>query len=192
MTQPRILVVPGSLRRESFNRKLAGIGAAAARDAGGAVTELDLAEYPLPIYDGDLEAGSGLPTNCQRLKDVFLRHDALLIASPEYNSGISGLLKNVIDWVSRPVPGQPPLAPFSGKVAGLVSASTGALGGLRGLVQVRSILSNIGVLVLPEQVTVPKAAEAFDAADALRDAAQADKIAKLAQRLVAVTAKLRA
>lgn len=188
---PRILVLAGSTRRGSFNRKLARLGAAAAREAGGRVTELDLREHPLPLYDGDLEAQGGLPEEAMKLKGIFLEHDALLIASPEYNSGISGVLKNAIDWVSRPVQGQPPLAAFRGKVAGLMSASTGVMGGLRGLAQLRSILSNINVLVIPEQLTVSKAAEAFAENGSLKDQAHGERLAKVAARVVEVAGRLR-
>src|SRR5262249_29719722 len=104
---PRILAFAGSTRRDSFNKKLAGIAADGARAAGAEVTFIDLRDYPLPLYDGDLEAEKGLPEQAQRLKKLFLDHDGLLISSPEYNSSISGVLKNTIDWVSRPVPGEP-------------------------------------------------------------------------------------
>lgn len=190
-TPARLLAFSGSIRKASFNRKLIAIAAAAARAAGAEVTELDLAEYELPIYHGDLEA-QGMPANARRLKDVFLAHTGLLLSCPEYNSGITPLLKNTIDWVSRPTPGERPLAGFSGKVAALMSASTGSLGGLRGLLQVRTILSNIGVLVLPDQVAVPNAAEAFDAGGALKDAAVHKRIEALAARAAEVTRKLNA
>lgn len=170
---PRVLAFAGSLRRDSYNKKLVRLAAEGARDAGAEVTYLDLRDYPLPIYDGDLEASDGLPKNARLLKELFLDHQGLLIASPEYNSSISAVLKNTIDWVSRPQAGEPPLVHFKGKVAGLMSASPGALGGLRGLVTVRSILSNIHVLVLPDQLSVGKAHELFDAAGQLTDPALA-------------------
>ena len=165
----RVLAFAGSSRKESFNKKLLRIAAAGCRDAGAEVTEIDLRDYPMPIYDGDLEASEGLPANGRRLKDLFLAHDALLIASPEYNSGTSALLKNTIDWVSRPVPGEAPLACFVGKAAGLMAASTGALGGIRGLVHLRMILGNIGVVVLPDQVAVSDAQNAFSEDGKLKD-----------------------
>ncbi len=170
---PRVLAFAGSLRRDSYNKKLVRLAAEGARDGGAEVTYLDLRDYPLPIYDGDLEASDGLPKNARLLKELFLDHQGLLIASPEYNSSISAVLKNTIDWVSRPQAGEPPLVHFKGKVAGLMSASPGALGGLRGLVTVRSILSNIHVLVLPDQLSVGKAHELFDEAGQLTDPALA-------------------
>jgi NAD(P)H-dependent FMN reductase len=124
------------------------------------------------------------------LKDVMLAHQGLLLSCAEYNSGITGVLKNAIDWASRPVPGEPSLACFNGKVAALMSASPGALGGLRGLVQVRSILGNINVIVLPEQMSVSKAHEAFDGDGRLKDAKQQESLTRIAQRLVYVLGRL--
>ena len=147
---PRILAFAGSLRRESFNKKLVPIAAKGARDAGAEVTLIDLADFPLPLFDQDLEARQGMPENGKKLKQLFIDHDGLLIASPEYNSSITAVLKNTIDWVSRPAPDEPSLVAFRSKVATLMSASPGALGGLRRLVHVRSILGNIGVIVLPD------------------------------------------
>ena len=165
----KILAFAGSARRESFNRKLIHVAAAGARDAGAEVNVIELAEYPLPIYDGDVEADEGLPEAARRLKTLFHEHDGLLLACPEYNSSITPLLKNTIDWVSRPAEGEKPLACFEGKVAGLVAASPGALGGLRGLVVVRMLLGNIRVLVVPDQAAIGKAYELFDENGALTD-----------------------
>jgi len=186
----KILAFAGSTRAGSFNKKLCTAASAALREAGSEVTQIDLRDYPMPLYDGDAEAAEGLPANARKLKELFLAHRALLLACPEYNSGPSAVLKNAIDWVSRPVPGEPSLAGFTGKVAWLVSASTGVLGGLRGLVIVRSILSNIGVLVLPEQVTVPQAASAFAENGALKEEALRQRLARGAARLVDVTRRL--
>jgi len=160
---PRILALAGSARRESLNKQLAMAAARAVEAAGLPCTWLDLADYPLPIYDGDLEEAEGLPPNAIKLKQLVRDHAGLLIASPEYNSSISPLLKNVIDWVSRSEAGAPDISPYHNKVAALVSASPGGLGGLRGLVTVRSILGNIGVTVIPEQYALRQAHSAFDA-----------------------------
>jgi chromate reductase, NAD(P)H dehydrogenase (quinone) len=167
---PRILAFAGNLRRESYNKKLERIAAAGARAAGAEVTEVDLRDYPLPVFDEDLERSAGAPENARKLKQLFVEHQGLLIAAPEYNSSITAVLKNTIDWVSRPVPGEAPLLGFTGKAAVLMSASPGGLGGLRGLVHVRSILGNIGVLVLPDQIAVAKAFEVFADDGALKDA----------------------
>ena len=188
---PKILAFAGSLRGESYNKKLVQIAVAGAQQAGAEVTYIDLREFPLPIFDEDLETAEGLPTNARRLKDLFLAHDGLLIASPEYNSSISGVLKNTIDWVSRPVTGEPPLGAFVDKVAALMSASPGALGGLRGLVHVRAILGNIRVLVLPDQIAVPRAYEAFNPDGTLKNPEQQASVQKLGVEVTRVLAKLR-
>src|SRR5437870_4161763 len=192
MAAPRILAFAGSLRTESFNKKLVRVAADAVRSAGGEVTLIDLRDYPLPIYDGDLEAASGIPENGKKLKQMFIQTHGFLISSPEYNSSITGVLKNTIDWVSRPAPGEPSLVGFTGKTASLVSASPGALGGLRGLVHLRSILGNIGVIVLPEQLAVSKANDAFNPDGSLKDDKQKAILAKIGGRLVEVTRKLTA
>ncbi len=162
MSQPRILAFAGSTRKASYNKKLVRVAASGAEAAGADVTVIDLKDYPLPLFDEDLESEQGPPENATRIKKLLVEHEGFLIASPEYNSSISGVLKNTIDWASRPAEGEPTLVAFKGKAAAIMSASPGALGGLRGLVHVRSILGNIGVLVLPDQVAVPKAFEAFD------------------------------
>src|SRR5579872_6970211 len=135
----RILAFAGSTREDSFNKKLVKIAAEGARAAGAEVTHVDLRELNLPLYDGDLERNSGLPAGGRKLKDLMLAHDGFLISAPEYNSSVSGVLKNAIDWASRPVPGEKELECFQGKVAAIMSASPGALGGLRGLVHLRAI-----------------------------------------------------
>ena len=189
---PRILAFAGSLRRESFNKKLVLIAAKAARDAGAEVTLIDLKDFALPLFDQDLEAGQGMPEDGTKLKQLFIDHDGLLVASPEYNSSVTAVLKNVIDWVSRPTAGEPPLVAFRGKVATLMSASPGALGGLRGLVHLRSILGNIGVIVLPDQISVAKAQEAFQPDGSLTDAKQQAGIEALGKTLASFMMKLRA
>jgi NAD(P)H-dependent FMN reductase len=189
---PRILAFAGSTRRESFNKKLVQIAVKGAREAGAEVTLLDLKDFPLPLFDQDLEAEQGMPDNGTKLKRLFIEHDGLLISSPEYNSSITAVLKNAIDWVSRPAPNEAPLVAFRGKVATLMSASPGALGGLRALVHVRSILGNIGVIVLPDQVAVPKAREAFLPDGSLTDAKQQAGIEALGKTLASFLIKLKA
>jgi NAD(P)H-dependent FMN reductase len=191
MTTPRILAFGGSLRRDSFNQKLAAVAAAGGREAGAEVTLIALRDYPLPVFDQDLEDAEGLPEAAKKLKQLFREHHGLLIASPEYNSSISGALKNAMDWVSRAeTDDEPPLVAFTGKTAVLCAASPGALGGLRGLVTVRSILGNLGVTVLPDQVAVSKAHEAFRTDGALADDKQAAKVKKLGAQLAHHLAKL--
>ena len=170
--QPRIVAFAGSARSESFNLRLVKVAAQGAKAAGANVTVLDMRDYPMPLFDQDLEAADGPPENARRLKEIMLAHEGLLIASPEYNSSVTPLLKNTIDWVSRPGDGRQALAAYEGKVAAVMSASPGRLGGLRGLVHLRSILSNIGVLVIPDQVAVSEAHTAFDKDDDLVDERQ--------------------
>lgn len=191
MPKPTVLAFAGSLRTGSFNRKLVGIASEHVERAGADVTRLHLRDFPLPVYDGDIESESGLPENAKKLKSLFADHDALLISCPEYNSSITPLLKNTIDWVSRREPDEPPLIGFRGKIAALLSASPGRLGGLRGLVHVRAILGNLGVLVLPEQVAVPNARQAFDAHDALADPDTDGRVIALTKKLVHTVERLR-
>ncbi len=186
----KILAFAGSARTESWNKKLARAGAEYARDHGAEVTFIDLRDYTMPLYDGDLEAAQGIPEAAGRLRALMQEHDGLLLACPEYNSSITPLLKNTIDWVSRPADGVPSLVAFQGKVAALSSASPGGLGGMRGLVHVRSILGNIGVLVVPSQVAVPKAHEAFAADGSIADEHVAKKMSGLARELVDTARKM--
>lgn len=189
---PRILAFSGSLREGSFNRKLVVIAAAGARAAGAEVTELNLRDLPLPVYDADLEAAEGLPANAVKLKDLMGDHDGFLIASPEYNSSLTAALKNAIDWASRKAGDEPPLAAFRGKTAAIMAASPGAVGGLRGLIHLRAILGNIQVLVLPDQKVIPHAHEAFDDDGSLRDPQQQQAVERIGARLAEVLGRLRA
>jgi chromate reductase len=190
---PRILAFAGSLRRESFNKKLAAIAASGGRRAGADVTLIKLEQFPLPVFDQDLESEQGMPENGARLKKLFIDHDGLLIAVPEYNSSITAVLKNAIDWVSRQTPGEPsPLMAFRGKAAILMSASPGALGGLRAQDHVRSILGNIGVIVLPEQVAVARAHQAFQPDGSLSDPKQQADVDGLGRTLASFLTKHKA
>ena len=191
MAHPRILAFAGSARRDSFNARVLVTACDAAQRAGATVTRLDLGEYPMPIMDEDSEAAHGLPEHALRLKDLFKAHDGLLIACPEYNSAITPLLKNVIDWVSRPREGEAPLECFDGKVCGLLAASPGSLGGLRGLVSVRAILSSIRVLVLPDQAAVPSAHEVLDGTTITDDRVRA-MVEKVGERVATTAARLAA
>ena len=187
----KLLAFAGSTRKESYNKKLVKIAAEGARKAGAEVLFLDLRDYLLPLFDEDFEKESGLPAGALALKKLFIGHDGFLLSAPEYNSSISAVLKNTIDWLSRPNAGETPLQAFTGKTCVLMSASPGALGGLRGLVTVRSILGNINTLVLPEQIAVPKAHEAFNADGTLKDAKLQASIEGLGAKLASVTGKLK-
>lgn len=190
MNRPKILALAGSTRQDSFNFRLLKVAAQGASQAGADVTIVDLRDYPLPVFDEDLERNSGTPKNVRRLQELFLKHHGLLIASPEYNGSLSPLLKNLIDWVSRPIPDHPPLAGYQSKVASLLSASSGGMGGLRGLVHVRAILGNIGVIVLPQQFALANAGEAFDADGNLLDPRQRESAEKIGGQLARTLTKL--
>jgi len=191
MSQPKIIAFAGSLRTGSLNKKLLAVAVEAARAAGAEVTVVDLRELALPLFDQDIEDTSGLPAGAKKLKTLLAASDGFLIASPEYNSSITGALKNAIDWASRSESDdEPSLIAFHGKAAALCAASPGALGGLRSLITVRSILGNIGVHVLPDQVCIPTAHDAFDESGQLKDARKAKHIAGLATALVEFVRKL--
>ena len=187
---PRILAFAGSARAGSLNKRLARVAAQATRDAGGEVTLIDLDDFSLPVYHGDLEAREGVPPKARELKALFLAHQGLLISSPENNASVSSALKNTLDWVSRPDGGQNGLVPYQGKVAALVAASPGALGGRRGLVHLSKILMTVNVLVLDEQLALARAHEAFTDDGALKDQRQQAVLAGVARRLVEVTKRL--
>ena len=190
LMKPKILAFAGSTRTDSFNKKLVKVAAAGASEVGADVTVIDLRDFPMPLYDEDLERQEGLPANAQKLKDLMLVHHGFLISSPEYNSSISGVLKNMIDWTSRSRDGEPPSACYQDKIVGLMSASPGALGGLRGLVHVRAILENMGMIALPNQVAVSKAHEAFDEQGNLNDKKQEQKVKSIGSKLVQTASKL--
>lgn len=190
MAAAKILAFAGSARQGSYNKKLVKIALVGAKAAGAEVTYIDFRDLPLPLYDEDLEAALGLPENALKLKGLMKAHQGFLIACPEYNSSITPLLKNAIDWASRPEPGEPPLECFKEKTAVLMSASPGGLGGLRGLSHVRSILGSIGVVVLPDQKAIGSADQAFDENGSLKDESQQTAIVQLGSKLATVTAQL--
>jgi len=182
----RILAFAGSARRDSLNRKLLAVAAQAVRDSGAEVTVLDLNDVALPLYHGDLEAAGGLPPAAATLVAQIAAHDALLLASPEYNASITPLLKNTIDWCTRADDD-----PFPGRVAAVVSASPGQYGGSRSAAQLRALLLHLGCHVVPAQCHVPRAHEAFDESGAMKDARAMKNVRALAADLVALAARLR-
>ncbi len=162
MTQPKILAFAGSLRADSFNHKLAVAASKGAEAAGAHVTVIRLKDFALPVFDEDEEAANGLPENCLKLKALFKAHHGFIIGCPEYNSSITAVLKNAVDWVSRPAEGEAPLECFDRKVIGLTAASPGGLGGIRGLPIERMLFGHIKAIVLPDQFALSQAHEAFD------------------------------
>jgi NAD(P)H-dependent FMN reductase len=181
----RLLFIAGSAREGSFNKRLARLGAEIADASGVAATFADLGDYPMPIYDGDLEARDGVPENASKLKALMQVHAGIFIASPEYNAGMTPLLKNAIDWVSRiRDEGEQPLQVFKTRVFAVSSASPGRFGGMRSLMALRqSLVLGLGALVLPEQLAIPNAREAFDDQGQLKDKAQQELLKVLIEKL---------
>lgn len=163
MDKPRILAFSGSARSASFNRQLVAFAAAQTRAAGAEVTLIDLADFPMPIYDGDDEVRAGVPAAGRELRSLISATQGLLIATPEYNGSVSALLKNALDWCSRPTDGEEGLAPFLGKPVALMAASISAFGGVRAVAHLRGIMSKMGANVLADEVLVPTAQNAFNA-----------------------------
>ena len=158
----KILGLSGSLREGSFNKKLLALVLRSAERHGALVSEIDLNKTPLPFYDADLEAREGIPSNVQAFKKKFLDADGLMIATPEYNGFFPGVLKNCLDWLSRRSSIEDPiLSSYSGKVAGLMSATVGGSGGIRSLTALTTQLQYLGVMVLPRPFSLVHAAKAF-------------------------------
>lgn len=182
MRHPKILVLSGSVRSGSYNGKLAALAAKKLAILDAAVTHLSLREYALPLYDGDLEENEGVPENAARLHRIFKDQDAVFLACPEYNAGITPLLKNTLDWISRV---KEPGNAFKNKLFALGAASPGGFGGLRGLIGMRTILEvGFGAMVLPQMVSVAKASSAFDDKGDITDERLAGQLDKLIDSLL--------
>jgi NAD(P)H-dependent FMN reductase len=180
----KILAFAGSLRSGSFNRKLIRIAAEAARESGAIVDEIHLGDIPMPLYDADVEREHGLPANAKLFKQLLVEHRGVLIGSPEYNTGMSAVLKNAIDWASRPEPGEPSYLAFKGKVGGIMSTSPGNFGGVRSLGTLRGILSYLGMIVVPTQLAIPRANAAFDPEGNLTDESYAKTVQSIGVEVV--------
>ncbi len=185
MAPPRILAFSGSARRDSLNKKLLAVVVAGARAAGAEVTLLDLNDLPMPLYHGDLEDAQGMPPNALKMVELITSHHALLIASPEYNSQMTPLLKNTIDWSTR---GE--VNPLKGKVSAVVSASPGQFGGIRSMTLARQLLTHLGCIVVPTQCVLPHADEAFDERGELKEERSRKAAQAVAHELVRITGKL--
>jgi len=172
MSNPKILVLPGSVRSGSHNVRLAALATKELTLLDADVTRISLQDYPLPLYDADLDARAGQPEHAVKLKHMIAAHHGVFIASPEYSASVTPLLKNAIDWVSRVrEKGDPTYAAFKGRVFAIASASPEAAGGLRSLMALRQILElGCGAVVIPEQVAIPDAERAFDDMDNLVEA----------------------
>ena len=191
-TPTPLLVFAGSTRAQSFNRKLASVAAGLARDAGAAVTHIELADFDVPLYNADLEA-KGTPRDVVRLKELFFAHPAWIVVSPEYNGSYTGLMKNTIDWVSSPIKGDPVWSsgskPFAGKVVGMLAASPGALGGLRSLSHLAPLLMNLQCWVSPKQFALSKAGEAFTPEGRLANEPTKDSVRGVVEQVLWATRK---
>ena len=185
MPIPKILVFAGSTRTGSHNARLAALAAKELALTGADVTRISLEDYPLPLYDGDDERSNGVPVNAGNLKAMLAAHQGVFIASPEYNASVTPLLKNAIDWISRvQARGEPPLAVFRHRVFALGGASDQPFGALRSLMALRQILElGCGALVIPDQIAVMRASEAFDEMDNLKDERLAGQLKRVVQRL---------
>ncbi len=184
-SEPRLLFISGSAREKSWNKKLAKLGEKIADANGIAGTFADLGDYPMPIYNGDDELRDGPPENARKLKELMKVHSGIFIASPEYNSSFSPLVKNAIDWVSRTrEDGEAPLEVYKTRVFALGSASPGGMGGLRGLSHLRLVLEiGLGALVLPDQFAVPRAVDAFEENGHLKNKDAQETFKALIQKL---------
>ena len=192
LNKPKLLFIAGSTRKESLNKKLAYNVFKVAENLGADATLIDLRDFPMPIYDGDLESNQGLPQKTIELKKIFAEHDGILIASPEYNSSITPLLKNTLDWISRSHEvGEVPNSVYKGKVIALCSASPSNLGGQRGLIPLQMMLGNIGTIVLPQKVSISEAHNKFNDQGLLIDEKNIQEVKKLAEELIRVTAALK-
>ncbi len=186
MAIPKILVLASSTRTGSYNVKLSALAAKQLTLIDVDVTRISLADYPLPIYDPDLDARTGQPANALRLKQMIMAHQGIFIASAEYTASVTPMLKNAIDWVSRVRErGDPTYAAFRGRVFAISAVSAGPGGGLLSLAALRQILElGCGALVIPEQVAIPDAAQAFDEMDNIVETRIANQFHTQLERLV--------
>ena len=190
---PKLLIFAGSTRQQSFNRQLAGVAATLARASGAEVTQLELASLDIPMYNADLEA-RGTPPDVMRLKQIMLEHPAWIICSPEYNGSYTALLKNTIDWASSPVKSdaawQDGFKSFRGKVVGVLSASPGALGGLRSQSHLVPLLLNAQCWVAPQAFALSHAGAAFDTQGQLIDPDQRGKVQAVIDQVLHAASRL--
>jgi len=193
MSKPRIVVIAGSSRRQSHARRLAAACVGPLQALGAEVDALELADFPLPLYNGDLEAEAGLPEAAVRLQRALYDCQGLLVVNPEYNGSITPLLKNTLDWCSRPNPADAPRsggAVYAGRAAAVLATSPGPMGGMRVLFHIRDILGYLGMHVIPQQLGVGKAADAFGADGRLKDERQQQMLEAALATLVSTAGKL--
>lgn len=186
MSTPKILVFAGSIRTGSMNTQLAALAAKEFALAGADTTRISLLDYAMPLYDGDLESRSGQPEAAISLKRMMQQHQGIFIASPEYNASVTPLLKNTLDWVSRVREGkEAPLAAYKDRAFALGGASNGAYGAMRSLMAVRQVLEQgCNALVIPDQIAVARAGDAFDEMDNFKDEANTRRLKAVVQSLI--------
>jgi NAD(P)H-dependent FMN reductase len=185
MSALKILVIPGSLRTGSHNARLAATAAAELAQAGAEVTRISLADFPLPIFDGDLQAKSGVPKHAVNLKRMMSAHQGVLIVTPEYNSSVPALVKNTIDWVSRVQdPHETRGQVFRDRAFAIAAASEGRLGGTRALAALRLILSACQATVVPNQLALSFATEAYDDMDRLKHPSDLEALKAMVRQLI--------
>lgn len=187
----KVLAFAGSGRKDSVNKKVVQVAAEGAKEAGAEVTFVELESFGMPIFTEDLEAEQGMHEGAQRFKELLMAHDGFLISSPEYNSSYSALFKNAIDWASRKVGEEKPLEAYKGKVAGIMAASPGGLGGMRVLVTLRMLMENLGTMVLPTQQAVAGAFGIFDEQGQITDEKKAKALKNIGKQLVETLEKLK-
>jgi len=185
----KILAFAGSTRKDSYNKMLVQNALVGAEEAGASVTFIDLKDFIMPLYDQDDEDEKGLPENAQKFKQILKEHDGFLIASPEYNGNFSAVLKNAIDWASRQEQGESVYECFRGKIVTIMAASPGAMGGIRSLNHIRTLLSVLGCIVLPGQLAVGKAHEIFDEKGQIENEKKLNSIKNLGKTLTQMTKK---
>ena len=180
----KVLAFSGSMRKESANKKLVIEAANMATKLGATVTVINLEDYSMPFYDADLEAEKGLPANAKRLRQLMMDSQVIFIASPEYNSSLSAILKNTLDWATRDEHGAPSREAFSGKTFAIMSASPGPGGGSRGLVHLKSVIENAGGKIIPQTLSIPNSYDAFDAEGHLKDSKLKNELENLVQQAI--------
>lgn len=184
MSAKKILIFSGSIRNDSVNTKLAVAAHAAALQAGADATLIDLAEYPANIYNGDDEASDGIPKTMQRLKKLMSQHDGFVVVTPEYNGHVTPLLVNTFSWLSRKEEDEQGMIAFAGKKAAIMAASPGKLGGVRVIPRLREMLCELGVMVVPGSVALPRAMQAFDDEGNLHEASSVSAVKGQVERLL--------
>ncbi|WP_079978238.1 NADPH-dependent FMN reductase [Parachlamydia acanthamoebae] len=182
--ETKVLAFSGSTRTDSINKKLVTEAGNLAKQLGATVTFIDLKDYPMPFYDGDIEKEQGMPNDAKRLRQLLIQNQVIFIASPEYNGSLSAVLKNALDWASRSEDGGSSRDAFKGKKFVLMSASPGQGGGTRGLAHLRSIIEGIGGTVISQQFVVPNALEAFDSQGKLKNPQAGSELKQIVQQAI--------